>query len=194
LRDVDPVFPNVKAPGQDHFLTFITSPMPEPAALRNPSVLLDTPESELPGWGLGVELLDDFCRFGGVAFGVGLPPKEERERRYLGRDDGYKAAEFCEESMTYGGDRRIGIVFGGNLSTKDERRGDSDGLSGWRANPIRSSMEIVSNDQTKHTQVCAKFIDTLKVPVPSPRCEEAFQMRFQGSGLTVSQYGGACPM
>ena len=104
--------------------------MPALAELRKLAVLLDMLVLTVAGWELGPKLLDGFGRFMALTFEVDLPDEEVRDRRYLGRDDGYGDTEGREESMTYGGDKRTGRVFVGKVSAKDERRDDSERLSG----------------------------------------------------------------
>ena len=76
---------------------------------------------------------------------MGPPDEEVRERRYLGRDGGYVATEGREDSMMYGGDKRIGIVFWGKLSMKGETRDESDELSGCRGKPAYSLNVLCSH-------------------------------------------------
>lgn len=54
-------------------------------------------------------------------FEVDLLDEHVRDRRYRGSDNGYGAIEGREHSITYGGDKIMGNVFSGKVSTKDER-------------------------------------------------------------------------
>lgn len=55
------------------------------------------------------------------------------------------ATEGREDSMMYGGDKRIGIVFWGKLSMKGETRDESDELSGCRGKPAYSLNVLCSH-------------------------------------------------
>lgn len=59
-----------------------------------------------------------------------LAEEAARKRRCLVSDNGHEATDDREDSMTYGGDKRMGMVFGGKPSTKDVTRDESEELSG----------------------------------------------------------------